>query len=251
MVDTDAPCAREWRPLWSSLADAYHLLGRYEEELSLVRRGLERFPEALPLMDREARALAAMDQEGRVDSLLVAMDELPPRSGYDPNVSAVLAGLELQAHGHHEAAQRTLETAADRYATLPPGQYRQNRGRAYQHAGRWEDADTTFAALAAEEPESWALIADHGLILATMGRVAEAKALSRRLAEFDVHPTRTGEVIGRRVAIAAALGEQEDAIFLLQQAFAAGYRYGTQFHTDPAYVAMRDNPQWAALVAPG
>ncbi|NNF28613.1 MAG: hypothetical protein HKN73_15410, partial [Gemmatimonadetes bacterium] len=251
MVDIDGPCEREWRPWWPNLADAYHLLGRYEDELSLVRRGLERFPEYRALMDREARALAAMDREGRVDSLLVAMEALPPRSGNDPNVSAVLAGLELRAHGHHEAARRTLETAADRYATLPPGQHRHNRGLAYQHAGRWNDADTTFAALAAEEPESWAVLADHGVVLAMMGRVAEAEALSRRLMEFDVHPSRRGEVIVRRVAIAAALGEQEDAIALLQEAFAAGYRYGTQFHTDPAYVSMRDNPQWAALVAPG
>jgi hypothetical protein len=50
--------------------------------------------------------------------------------------------------------------------------------------------------------------------------------------------------------IAAALGDREDAVRLLQEAFALGATHSVSIHREPAYDDMWGYAPWDALVAP-
>jgi prevent-host-death family protein len=51
-----------------------------------------------------------------------------------------------------------------------------------------------------------------------------------------------------QVLIAAALGRNDDAIALLQRAFAEYYPFSASLHVEPTFAALKNDPRWMALV---
>lgn len=141
-VDLDAPCLRDWTMWWLSSAEAYHQLGRHDEELALAREGLKRFPGHRGILDRELWALAALGRFQAVDSLLDVVAGLPPAA--DDGLRPLLAALELRAHGHREAAEAVLRRAIDLNARQPSNEQRGDRAYAFYAAARWAEAETTL-----------------------------------------------------------------------------------------------------------
>lgn len=45
-------------------------------------------------------------------------------------------------------------------------------------------------------------------------------------------------------------GRNDEAIALLQRAFANYYPFGTRLHIEPTFDALKDDPRWVALVTP-
>ncbi|MGD8322578.1 MAG: hypothetical protein PVJ02_19155, partial [Gemmatimonadota bacterium] len=248
-ADPDSPCNVDWKPWWTQLASTYHLLGRYEDELDLARRGLARYPAYFGLLDVETRALAALGRVEEVDSLLDLVAGLPPAQGYVPGLRPLWAALELRVHGHPEAAQRATDRALAWFAGLPSDTLRYQRGRGFFYAGRLEDADTLFAALQREAPGNLLYLGFHGVTLARLHRREEARKLDERLAAWD-EPAELGSANEFRAQIAAALGERDEAVRLLQAAFDHGAYYGVPLHLEPAFEGMKGYPPWEALVAP-
>jgi tetratricopeptide (TPR) repeat protein len=150
-IDLDDSCP--WLGRWNQGSIGYHTLGRYAEELALVRHGLGYYPYRRSLMDIEIRAFAGMGRLDAVDSVLNAMAGLPPQRNSDPNLRPLWAGLELRAHGHRDAADRAFQRALEGLTYLPSDQRRNNRGQIFYYTGRWADADTVFASLLYEDPE--------------------------------------------------------------------------------------------------
>ncbi|MGD8868168.1 MAG: protein kinase [Gemmatimonadales bacterium] len=245
-TDISLPCIRNRRPRWLDLANAYHVLGRYDEELDVVRDGLGRFPGYRFLMDDEARAFAGLDQVERVDSVIRAMDALPPQPDDDPDLRLVHAALELRAHGHADAGARMIEKAIARFEARPPKEDRYDRARAYYWAGRWADAEPIFADLVQEEPDNWDYLGFYGATLARLGRVADAEAVSDTLGAMRLPWLRGRHMFGQ-VLIAAALGRNDEAIELLQRAFANYYPFGANLHIEPTFDALKHDPRWMAL----
>jgi len=246
-TDVTLPCWRNRAQLWRDLSSGYHVLGRYQEELGIVRDGLERFPGDRTLTNDEARAFAGMDQVERVDSVARAMDALPQQPGVDPDLPLVLAGLELRAHGHADAGARMLNEAIARYEARPPEEDRYDRARTYYWAGRWADAEPIFAELVQDEPDDWDYLGFYGATLARQGRVEDAEAVSRTLGAMHL-PWLRGRHIFGQVLIAAALDRNDEAITLLQRAFAQYYPFGTYLHIEPTFEDLRKDPRWMALV---
>jgi tetratricopeptide (TPR) repeat protein len=246
-TDVTLPCWRNRAQLWRDLSTAYHVLGRYQEELAIVRDGMERFPGDRILMDGAARAFAGMNQVERVDSAVRAMDALPPEPGRDPDLRLVYAGLELRAHGHADAGALMLDQAIARFEARAPEEARYHRARAYYWAGRWADAEPIFAELVQASPDNWNELGFYGATLAQLGRVRDAETVSERLGAMRL-PWLQGRHIYGQVLIAAALGRNAEAIALLQQAFADYYPFGTNLHLEPTFDALKDDPRWVALV---
>lgn len=255
-VDLDLPCQSAWFPWWSYTTAAYHLLGRYDEELALARSGFERFPDHPGLYEVELRVFAARGDLDAVDSLIALVAELPPQRGFVPGKYPVLAALELRAHESGQHADRLLRRGLDWFAGRPPTESRYERGQALHAAGRWADADTLFAGLiegarVTDNSTYLNYLGYRGVSLARLGRRDEALAVSRRL-ELTSAPgvLRIGYGTAWRAAIATALGDKETALAMLGDAFRNGYPYGIQIHQDPWWDPLRKDPAFRTLARP-
>jgi tetratricopeptide (TPR) repeat protein/tRNA A-37 threonylcarbamoyl transferase component Bud32/TolB-like protein len=247
-VDLEAPCNSDWTPWWTNTAITYHYLGRHEEELALVRRGLERFPGNRGILDRELWALAAIGRVEAVDSVLDFIDGLPPAA--DDGLRPLNAALELRAHGQRGAGDRAIQRAIDWYARQPADDQRGNRALAFFAAGRWAEADSIYAELLETQPENITYLRRHGAALAKLGRREEALEVSRRLELLDGRPNNDGNHVAGQAEIAAALGDRDGAVRLLRRAFDVGYPYGIALHRDPVYDGVRGYAPWDNLVRP-
>jgi len=229
-------------------SEAYHLLGRYDEELAAARRFLDRFPGNALAWESEVRALAATGRTAAVDSLLDVLAALPPQTGFSTVWGPIQASLELRAHGHVEHAARVMQRALDTYAALPPDDAREERALTLFFAGRWADADTLFAALLEGARDSASYLRYRGTALARLGRRKEALEISERFPDFEMRTG--GRATYYRAAIAAALGDATTATYLLGEAFRDGYGYDVRYHRDPWWDPIRDDPAFAALIRP-
>ena len=238
-----------WVGYWTQGPTPYHVLGRYEEELALARDGFRHYPARRSLMDIEARAFAGMGRVEAVDSVLDVMAGLPPQGTSDPHRRPMLAALELRAHGHFEPAERAFQRALDGYASLRPDQSRGNRGQTFYYSGRWADADTLFASLLSNSPDNIGYMGLRGASLARLGRREEALELSARLGRVT-GPNLRGIQSAWQAIIAATLGDRDDAVRLMQEAFNSYTSYTTAIHREPAFDELWGYPPWDALMAP-
>jgi len=241
--DLDTPCYRRWYPWWQVTAQVYHMLGRYEDELAIAREGLERFPNRRPLIYSEAVALAGLGRLEAVDSILDVIEDLPPEarvgSTYNPGSQAALISLELEVLGLQQFAAATMDRALAWFASRPDSELPFERAKVYYWARRWPDADTMFAALITGEPDYIDYRGFRGVALAHLGRRDEAVEIDRWLEQLN-DPFLRGAHTEWRAAIAAALGDREGAVRLLQQAYQQGMDLGFFHRRDPAWEPLHD-----------
>ena len=239
---------RNWFPWRSNLAQTYHMLGRYEDELALARAEFANFPGDQRLHDYEMRALVALGRVEEADSILRLVQDLPPQQGLDRLFRPVWLGLELRAHGYEEESEAIFAEAIPPYVARGSGS-QNNRGRTYFYARRWEDADTVFASRHAAAPDNLNDMGYHGVILAMLGRREEALRISDQLGQMERSALR-GDRIAWQAGIAAALGDRDEAVRLAQSAFDNGWAYALALHREPSFESLRGYPPWEALVAP-
>jgi tetratricopeptide (TPR) repeat protein/predicted Ser/Thr protein kinase len=227
--------ARSWA--FSQRADALHLLGEYEEELEVVRQGLEAYPDIIWLRGYEARALIAL---GRLDEMETLIDETlsqPGRFG-TPARTMWHAATELRVHvGREESiamleraiALETEELEGKSVADDPEG-YLLLASLLYE-AGRWQEVAGITRELAAERPEDLDVAGFLGTVAARRGDEAEARAALRNLRQME-RPYLYGENTLWAADIASLLGDRELAVRLLRQAFAEGLADPIALHQD-------------------
>lgn len=131
-------------------------------------------------------------------------------------------------------------------------------GAALYWAGRWDAASAIFHQLTGYAKFAVRAHGVLGVLAARREDRAEANAADAWLAGVDPRHCR-GEVSVWRARIAAALGERERAVELLDQAFAEGQTqdysgtYGPGmgwFRLDPHFEPLRDFPPFVALMRP-
>lgn len=269
---------------WDTVPWCLHALGLYETELDTVRWGRLGQPNNTQLLEREARALAAL---GRVEEAGRVVDEsrsvaLAPDYRFRLEI---LVGLELRAHGAPEAGQEALDRGMAWYDARPQSElenphYLYTYARALYAARRWEEARLVFQSLSQElardsmlfrrsKPSPSAVPVHHnmdvaligfaGTLAARLGQADEAKAAAGRLEMIDRQYI-WGDAYYWRAAIAAVLGERDQAVDLLAEALAAGltwYPFGPgfgfpkwDFHIDRDFETLRGYPRFEDLVGP-
>jgi tetratricopeptide (TPR) repeat protein len=253
--DAESPCGRVFAPYWEELAKAYHMLGRYEDELDAARRGLSRDPSWRSLVYYEATALAGLDRLDAVDSLLDVIAGLPSETVewnymYSPGMQTTYVALELKALGNREAYETVMDRALAWFETLPADSLREWRAMALYYAERWADADTLFAALIAEQPQNFEHRGHRGITLAHLGQRDEAMRIDQWLEQLDLPFLVQARATRLRAAIAAALGDRVPAVQLLQQAYSEGMHLGYFHHRDPEWESLRDYRAYQELLTP-
>jgi tetratricopeptide (TPR) repeat protein len=253
-VDIDLPCQREWFFWWTYTTATYHMIGRYDDELALARRGLDRFADQMGMYDAEIRAWSARGNVQAIDSLLALLSERPPVPGAPFGARPLLAALELREHGYPAEVDRLLGQSMDWFAGRPASEARADRGQAFLAAGRWADADTLFPAITgtmtATNSVYIAYLGDRGVALAHLGKVDSARAQIGRLEQVPGPRVMAAYAGAARAAITAALGDTEAAIALLDEAYRNGYPYGVSLHQTGWWDPLRSMPAFREVVRP-
>jgi DNA-binding SARP family transcriptional activator/tetratricopeptide (TPR) repeat protein len=260
---------RGWRAYWRELTWSHHMLGQHRRELRAARQARTRYPDDPAILVHEARALAALGRTDALDRLID--DRLANPSGAAPTAGWLMrmAGNELEAHGHPEAARRLFERSVAWYEAgtdgppsrghadgLPPP-LRYGYGVALTAAGRLEEAERVFAGLVAEAPENLDYLGRLGALAARRGDRTTALRADSALAGFRRLQGRAGPINhpwGQhhydRAIIAAWLGEPERAVGLLRQAHREGHAFGPHLHSDPDLAPLREHPEFTEFIRP-
>jgi TolB-like protein len=232
---------------------AQHMLGEYAEQLATVREGRARFPGDLRFLAEEAGALAALGRISELDEVVGAALAVSATSGSAGAV--MLQGvLELRAHGHPDAATRVADMAVDWYRGRPSDAASTERVRsglagALVAAGKLDEAQAILAALAGDFPDEIEYRARLGVLAALRGDRAEAGRISEELRRAE-QPCLYGSDTLARARIAAQLGDKEQAVALLRQAFSEGWPFGSDLHRDIDLEPLWDYPPFVELIRP-
>jgi tetratricopeptide (TPR) repeat protein/tRNA A-37 threonylcarbamoyl transferase component Bud32/TolB-like protein len=247
-IDPERGELRGWLPYWQRLAEAYHRVGQHREELRAARRAKELWPGTTYGLTLEISALAGL---GRKRELRALLAELP--SGTEsPAMLLRHAGLEFSAHGHRQDGEALLRGSLEWDLARPEESPAYRRRLAHSHylVGELDEAERLLRELAAEWGPVPSVQAGLGFIAALRGDVAEARALQRALAQID-GPYQFGAHTYRRAQIAALLGEPDEALRLLRQAWGEGLPPIWEWvHQAPEFDGIRRHPAFREFVRP-
>jgi serine/threonine protein kinase/tetratricopeptide (TPR) repeat protein len=232
---------------------AFHMLGEHEREFAVAREAMAVQPGWWRAREAEIAALAAL---GRVDEAVRSAEAClvePDMTGRAGEI-LVEAAEELRAHDHREASIRLATRAAAWYRTrVEGGEPGADSIRlfvvALQYGERWGDAAALLRRPGVLRPDSADDAGTLGCLAARQGdrqRALEASETLRQLRD----PYLFGSQTYWRACIAAVLGDRDQAVALLRQAFAEGYPYGPDIHSDIDLESLRDYAPFVELLRP-
>jgi tetratricopeptide (TPR) repeat protein len=231
------------------LAIALHLLGNYQQEFVEARNGQLYYPELLLFYADEVRALAALGQVEEIKKVIDKCNSISSRSGTAGDV-IIEAASELRAHGYAQAAQEYAGKAVEWYRNRTAStDVRQYLALGLYLAGNWEEAQKVYEQLAAEYPENIDYTGYLGTLAARKGDRGIAMTISEKLKRID-RPYLYGQHTYCRARIAAQLGEREQAVELLQEAFAQGKAFDLNIHRDIDFEPLHDYQPFRELIKP-
>jgi predicted Zn-dependent protease len=252
--DINRAAGRNFAFYWNMFTQAHHLLGEHHQELEQALRARELMPDRIEPVWYEIRALAALGRLSEMDPLLDESQRLEWAEEVDPGLVLVRATEELQAHGYPDEAREVLARFPSWFDSLDPQQktgpdVRTLLGRSYYLAGRLEEARQVFLELRSENPAHPVPVRYLGAIAARTVDPEAARAYSRELDELSGLHLLGQHTLGR-AAIAARLGERDQAVTLLRRAVSEGVRFGAPLHSDPDLVVLEDYPPFQEFMRP-
>jgi tetratricopeptide (TPR) repeat protein len=225
-----AEITRVYAGAWTygTWADVLDVLGKYDEELRVVREARQAYPDVLWLRGREARALVGL---GRLKDVTALVDETlaAPQFGTSTPAGVMdVAARALRAHGFRkesiEVANRAVEWRTahleGRLVADDPIGYTALASALYS-AERWEESRRLCTELAALAPADLDVKGYMGVLAARRGDKDEARRIIEELRQSRA-PYRYGMDIYWSACIAAQLGERDSAVRFLREAFSQG-----------------------------
>jgi DNA-binding SARP family transcriptional activator len=270
-LDPEAGELTGWIFFWIELATAQHLLGDHEGELRSARRARALHPDDPVAALLEVRALSALGDVDPLERVLDAAAALPagtPAGGRGPRPGDLLreAGLELAAHGHGDVADPFLARSAswyeERVTDGAPESLRRDLARSLYHAGRHDEAEAAFRALAGSGAPAVSPVGfhhrylqghmDHGylaLLAARRGDDDEVAVLRRSLGEAS-GPFLFGTHWYWLACLDAVTGDHDRAAARLRRALAEGLPHEMFLHADPHLHDLRGHARYEAMMRP-
>ena len=249
----------------------YHALGDYRNELRVARDLVRKDPNRLASINLEIHALAGLGKTSDVLDRLERAWRLPPDPLMFYSLTKLTAGrmvlvntagrlcyeaaLELQAHGHPEAARRAAERAVSWYRAQPSAgqnqpEYRATLAQSLELLGQYAETESLVKRLAVEYPGNVDAEGMLGVLAARRGDRVEAQRIDRALAALS-GPYLFGVATYHRAEIAAVLGDRERAVELLRDAIAQGaVDPWDHLHSEPAFASLHGYPPFDELLRP-
>jgi tetratricopeptide (TPR) repeat protein len=235
------------------LAESHHMLGNFERELEVSREGKRLFPDNIDYHFIDARALAA---RGDVEGARKKIEECFafPISRLHMSQGLLSFSLELRVHGHVKEGREVARQAAawlrqkeNEKALTSEESF--NLARIMAAAEQWDDAEKLATSLASQDPKNVGCAGLLGVLHARRGNGAKARKISEKL-QGSKQPYLFGEHTLWRARIAAQVGEKEEALRLLREAFAQGNAFGVWLHRDIYLEPLRGFPAYEGFAQP-
>jgi len=240
--------------LWRDLMRAHHMLGEFQQAMTVARMGRRQLPDDRVLAVGEGCALAALGEAAEAKALA---DELQNRWG--PGYGLIDLGGCLLNYGHGEIGRAVLERVAGALRESGPEELedwrRQARlGDALLLLGRLDEGRAVLSEASAQVPTNIGIIVSLGVASAQLGDTAGAWQIFRRIGETD-RPYGLGDYpLGQReyyqAWIAAQLGELDLAVNLLEEAHRNGKMLGSWLHTSVYLLPLRGYPPFEDFIKP-
>jgi tetratricopeptide (TPR) repeat protein/TolB-like protein len=254
-IDLESEYVKRWQSNWGVLTRVLHLKAEYQKELEEALKEQEIFPGRIDALWDKARALTGLGRINEVQDILDESLRFTPTAWWEKQgVLFYSIGLELRAHGHPEAASDVIEKALRWYQERSPedAQTEKNReylGRALYVAERWDEAQELFRALHDGFPDNIDYQGYLGVLAVTQGDLDKAREIRDELRNMS-RPYLFGSHLHWAACIAAQLGEKEEAVNLLREAFSRGRAYTIEYHADVILEPLRDYPPYQELMTP-
>jgi predicted Ser/Thr protein kinase len=249
-IDPTKGSMRDWMPYWVYLGASYHLLGKLDDEMAVVRQGRLLHPTNALLLDNEIRALAGRGEVAELNKRFVEMATLPSRGGFDLGREMRTAGAELRAHGYELPAMECFRQAIAWYEGRAPEKRATQRfeyAQALYLARRWSDAGSLYTELAKDTPTDPDLQGWLALVAAHTGDRSEAIRISDWLRD-QKGPYQFGTLSYIRACIAAVLGDKEQAVQLLRESLEQGNYFNINYHRNVDFESLHEYPPFQELL---
>jgi tetratricopeptide (TPR) repeat protein len=252
---------------WSGLAEAFHRLGRHQEELAAANRVPAGAPlsriwlrgSALAALSRPAEVLALLDSalalpvETVADIGLAPFTEGRPQYTVTPAWVANWISRELAVHGDTVSARQAAARAIAWYRGRTPEERSAYEERlvaswSLEMAGDYADASRIARQLVAEDSTNVDFRGELAGLAAERGDIGLADSLDRWLAAQPVARVSWSASV-YRARVAALLGRRDSAVARTREALDEGAWPGW-FHQEPALALLHDRADFRALMAP-
>jgi len=239
---------------WIALAEALHMVGDYDRELSTARHLREAYPDQLMSLEAEARALAALGRLGEVDRTLEDALLLPSVNGVVAGDIMRETAAELRSHGYREASLQVVGRAIQWFRSRPAEAQATWDGEtklavALALAERWDEARELLDEVVAGAPGELVARGSLGVVAAVRGDRDEALRVSDGLKGL-ADPYDFGHDTYWQACIAAQLGELDRAMDLLREAYAQGRPFGIMLHRDVNLEPLHGHPPFMEFLRP-
>lgn len=237
---------------WRLLHDAHHMLGQYERALDAGVRARAKYANDAGALQIDLPTLAALGRTGELEARLDELAGLAGRGELAIMDDMLEAIYELRAHGHTDASRAMLQRLSERLLNPGPDRspgYRVRLAAVLCLEERWNQAGEQVEALLAAGDSNVEVLGLLGVISARRGDRESALGISAQLRDMD-RRYMFGVNSMARARIAAALGEPDEAVALVRDALAGGYRHSLALHRDAYLEPLRDYPPYQELTRP-
>ena len=251
-IDFDLPWSQQWIANWTVYAGELNRIGRHRKALKVIRHGRSVRAESRSLLNAEARTLAAMGKIRELERVVEESINLLPTSSWSPPDLMTGSAEILIAYGHSEEGRALAERAVAWYEDHPdekegyPGSY----AFTLVVAGRDDEARSLYDTLLSENPNSITSQGRYGILLASAGEREAAQEVSERLAQIEDTRFLKGAHTFWRACIAAHLGDLDDAVQLLNQAYREGNAFGWYLKYSIEVAPLQDHSSFQAWFEP-
>ena len=251
-VNPEQGWLKGWAGYWAYPAFAHHLLGDDEGALTIAREGRRRYPESQGALVAEIIPLAALGRESDIEACIDESLRLPADATDNPSKLMRIALVELRGHGHEDIARRVTERAAHWLTTQPQPTTTDDkllRLKLLYAMEHWDDAWTLVDRLPSDVTDTVTWLGYRGVLAARRGEKAEAQRVARVLA-VRPYPYSYGQPALWRARIAAVLGDRDQAVALVREAFAQGLAVDLYLHALIDFAPLRGYPPFDELMRP-
>ncbi|HSW29681.1 MAG TPA: serine/threonine-protein kinase [Longimicrobiales bacterium] len=254
--DTTTALGRDWQSWDTQAGLAYHMLGRFEEELALARAAKAREPRYYNHWVREVSAMAAMGRTGEIDRIVTESYGLETQGA--PARLMNTAATELSLHGRTEEARDFAERTLAGLDQWPDSIQATNsakdiRRNALRVLGRHEEVVRIYeeqSRTASPGGLQYRILGMRDRILMgdTVGALALVDSARTQPLTAFVGWTHKGTPLYYGAHILSLLGRRDEAVALLREALNQGHRLGSDEPLQWYWAPIKDYPPFQELV---